>query len=75
MPERVEGQRQEREAMKRRYRGVYRGPGFIPAFFRLGRHGRRCVMTIPVHMLWGFQKHTEALLPPWICIEQDHPVT
>ena len=32
---------------KTRYRGVYRGPGFVKAFFRLSKNGRqRCILYV-----------------------------
>ena len=33
-----------------RYRGVYRGPLFVPAFFRLRGTRQRCVLCIPAHV-------------------------
>ena len=32
------------------YRGVYRGPGFVKAFFRFGpNHRQRCILYILAH--------------------------
>ena len=36
------------------YRGVYRGPGFVPAFFRLRGTRQRCILCIPAHE-WKFR--------------------